>query len=225
MDKTPDKTLVKAFPTPDTPPLRAAYRDLYLAAEGTAAQKRHLGDPADLPRPWDPATCRDPLLRQDVWDWLEAVVAWFNREYVWDPNAGMIPACWPLHPHLVHEIAVLADQRRRAGMTTTSDLLEDWHRYAVPAFTERMRTRMKNQCDDTHSSWPARGRHTRLLNDLDGRRLAFCGDVTALTQHLAEQHRADLLAPPPPPGGPTTQTPILRIVEAEEIDPDTGEIL
>ena len=49
-----------------------------------------LGDPALLPRPWDPATCQDPLLRQEVWDWLEEFVVWFNREYVWDPNAGMI---------------------------------------------------------------------------------------------------------------------------------------
>ena len=49
-----------------------------------------LGDPALLQRPWDPATCQDPLLRQEVWDWLEEFVVWFNREYVWDPNAGMI---------------------------------------------------------------------------------------------------------------------------------------
>jgi type IV secretion system protein VirD4 len=29
-----------------------------------------------------------------------------------------IPACWPKHPHLVHDLAVLADQRRRAGRAT-----------------------------------------------------------------------------------------------------------
>ena len=139
MDRTPDKSLVWTFPTPNTPLLAVAYRDLYLAAEGTAQQKEMLGDPALLPRPWDPATCQDPLLRQEVWDWLEEFVVWFNREYVWDPNAGMIPSCWPQHPHLVHEIAVLADQRRRAGIATTSDLLEDWHRYAVPAFIDRMK--------------------------------------------------------------------------------------
>ena len=90
MDKTPDKSLVWTFPTPNTPLLAVAYRDLYLAAEGTAQQKEMLGDPALLPRPWDPATCQDPLLRQEVWDWLEEFVVWFNREYVWDPNAGMI---------------------------------------------------------------------------------------------------------------------------------------
>ena len=109
MDRTPDKSLVWTFPTPNTPLLAVAYRDLYLAAEGTAQQKEMLGDPALLPRPWDPATCQDPLLRQEVWDWLEEFVVWFNREYVWDPNAGMIPSCWPHHPHLVHEIGVVAD--------------------------------------------------------------------------------------------------------------------
>jgi hypothetical protein len=40
----------------------------------------------------------------------------------------VIPGCWPQHPHLVHEIAVLADQRRRAGTARTSDVLEEWHR-------------------------------------------------------------------------------------------------
>jgi hypothetical protein len=37
--------------------------------------------------------------------------------------ADVIPLCWPQHPHLVHEIAVLADQRRRAGPGLTSDAL------------------------------------------------------------------------------------------------------
>ena len=50
MDRTPDKSLVWTFPTPDTPLLAVAYRDLYLAAEGTAQQKEMLGDPALLPR-------------------------------------------------------------------------------------------------------------------------------------------------------------------------------
>ena len=76
----------------------------------------------------------------------------------------MIPACWPRHPHLVHEIAVLADLRRRAGHALTGDAMEEWHRYALPAFTERMRQRMKGHCEDKdHQPWPAQGRHTRHL--------------------------------------------------------------
>ena len=155
-------------------------------------------------------------------------MVWFNREYVWDPNAGMIPSCWPHHPHLVHEIAVLADQRRRAGIATTSDLLEDWHRYAVPAFIDRMKARLKNQCDDNHPSWPARGRHARLLNETDTRLRAYASDVTALTQQLTQHHRAALLAEPaepePSPASPPPR-PMLRLVDGSAVDPDTGEIL
>lgn len=55
---------------------------------------------------------------------FEDVVIWLNREYTWDAS-GLIPSCWPLHPHLVHELAVLADQRRRAGLAMTSDALEE----------------------------------------------------------------------------------------------------
>jgi hypothetical protein len=68
----------------------------------------------------------------------------------------MIPVCWPQHPHLVHEIAVLADQRRRAGHALTSDALEEWHRYNLPAFTERMKSRLRNHCEDGHQPWPAK---------------------------------------------------------------------
>lgn len=109
-----DLSLTRAFPLPG-PMLGIAFRDLYLAAEGSDNQKEVLGDPSLLPKPWDPPTCVDPQLRGELWAWLDAVVAWFNHEYVWDP-ASMVPPCWPHHPHLIHEIAVLADQRRRAGL-------------------------------------------------------------------------------------------------------------
>jgi hypothetical protein len=58
----------------------------------------------------------------------------------------------------VHEIAVLADQRRRAGHAFTSDALEEWDRYSLPA--ERMKSRLRNNCEDGHQAWPAKGRHT-----------------------------------------------------------------
>jgi hypothetical protein len=38
----------------------------------------------------------------------------------------------------------------------TSDALEEWHRYSVPAFTERMKTRLRNHCEDGHQAWPAK---------------------------------------------------------------------
>ena len=44
----------------------------------------------------------------------------------------------------------------------TSDALEEWHRYALPAFTDRMRQRVKAHCEvGGHSEWPGQGRHTR----------------------------------------------------------------
>src|SRR5215212_2228197 len=151
--------LVQPFPAPGQL-VALAYRELDLAANGSAEQIRALGDVRLLPRPWDPATCRTPQLREQLWAWLEAVVAWLVSEYVWDV-ADAIPACWPEHPHLVHEVAVVADQRRRAGHAFTSDALEEWHRYSLPAFTERMKARLRNHCEDGHQQWPAKGRHTR----------------------------------------------------------------
>ena len=67
------------------------------------------------------------------------------------------PACRPQHPHFVDEIAVFADQHQRAGQALTSEALEEWHRYSLPSFTERMRTRLRNHCQEDHQSWPAKG--------------------------------------------------------------------
>ena len=176
----PDRPLALPFPLPDGPELSAAYKELYLAAHGDDATKKAIGDPALLPRPWDPPTCRKRQLRQELWEWLDAVVIWFNTEYVWDPTAGMIPPCWPQHPHLVHEIAVLADQRRRAGIDTSSNTLEEWHRYTVPAFFERLRHRTKSHCDEHHQPWPARTRSTRHASDtaVAERRQAYEADAS-----------------------------------------------
>ena len=139
---------MQPFPAPGKL-VALAYRELDRAATGSPEQIRALGDARLLPRPWEPATCRTPQLRQQLWLWLDAVVDWLVTEYVWEA-ADTIPACWPQHPHLVHEIAVLADQRRRAGHAFTSDALEEWHRYSLPAFTERMKSRLRNHCEDGH---------------------------------------------------------------------------
>ncbi|RYV50995.1 hypothetical protein [Pengzhenrongella frigida] len=139
-----------------------AYAELDLAGGGGTLQQRNaLGDPRLLARPWDPATCVDPQLRAELWQWLEQVVAWLNHEYAWDADA-MIPTCWPRHPHLVHDLAVIADLRRRSGLALTADALEEWHRYALPSFVDRMRQRLRQHCQDGgHQPWPAQGRHTR----------------------------------------------------------------
>lgn len=182
-----DRPLALPFPMPDGPELSAAYKDLYLAAEGDDETKERIGDPALLPRPWDPPTCRKRQLRQELWEWLDAVVTWFNTEYVWDPTAGMIPPCWPQHPHLVHDIAVLADQRRRAGIDTGSNLLEEWHRYAVPAFLDRLRQRTGRHCDEHHQAWPARTRYARHVAEsaVKPRLQAFQSDTGEVLATLA----------------------------------------
>lgn len=215
------RPLIHPFPMPATLRLREAYRDLWLASEGTDAQRRAVGDAATLPRPWDPATITHRSLREEVWAWLDDVVTWFNTEYTWDPTVGLIPGCWPHHPHLVHEIAVLADQRRRAGMATISDPLEDWHRSSVPAFIERLRTRIKTGCDDQHANWPARGRLNRHTSDpaRHDRNDRFAEDVDTLTD-------AGLDGTPDPL---ILGRPLLHLVDDtgahHQIDPETGEVL
>ena len=209
--------LTLAFPTPG-PLLGSAYRDLYLAAEGSDNQKATIGDPSLLPQPWDPPTCRNPQLRAELWTWLQAVVVWFNHEYTWDPD-GMIPACWPQHPHLVHEIAVLADLRRRAGLALTADALEEWHRYALPAFTDRMRQRLRQHCQDGgHQPWPAQGRHTRHQDEASrrDRAAAYGADVDTLAEPPG-------MVDVPPSAGPRRLD--LQIIYGMRVDVDSGEVL
>src|SRR3546814_20882268 len=106
--------MVFPFPVPGGH-VRLAYRELHIAINGTEEEKKALGNHALLSRPWEPATCLDPELRHDLWDWLDDAVIWLNREYPWDVS-GLIPSCRPLPPHLVPEIAVPADPRRPPGL-------------------------------------------------------------------------------------------------------------
>ncbi len=184
------RLLVEPFPMPDTLELRAAFRQLFLAAEGTEDQKRSVGDPSGLPRPWEPGTCNKPALRAELWAWLDQIVTWHNRQYAWDVER-VIPACWPHHPHLVHDIAVLADQRRRAQLAVTSDLLEEWHRYTLPAFHDRMKAQIRAHCDGQHQPWPARARVQRTASPdaHHDRDLAFGNDLGALQPPLAVAQR------------------------------------
>ena len=209
-----NEPLVLPFPPPDSVELKKAYRNLYLSANGTDADKKRLGNPANLPRPWDPASCTNPTLRRELWAWLDDFVIWFNHEYVWDHNAGMIPACWPQHPHLVHEIAVLADQRRRAGIDPTSSALEEWHRFGIPGFVQRLTNRTKNSCDEHHTKWPAEARHARGSSKAvaTGRAQLFAADIAALK--------------PAEPSLEATRVP-LQLVRKEDgdlVDPATGEV-
>jgi len=203
--------MVAAFPDPGGG-LSQAYRELSIAVNGTKEQVKALGDLRLLPRPWDPATLIQPALRRELWDWLEDVVTWLNAEYVWDV-IGVVPACWPSHPHLVHEIAVLADQRRRAGLAFASDALEEWHRYALPAFTERMRGRVKNHCEEGHQQWPAKGRYARHISE------------AARTQRhdTCERDHGTLSRTSRPV--PQSGTRLHVVDDGVQVDTDTGEVI
>src|SRR5690349_13193934 len=98
--------IVQPFPAP-TRLVDRAYAKLRVLAGGTDDQIRDLGPLERLERPWDPTRC-GPATRQQLWDWLDDVAAWVNHEYGWGVER-LIPSCWPHHPHIAHELAVLAD--------------------------------------------------------------------------------------------------------------------
>lgn len=105
----------------------------------------------DLPRPWEPATCTASGLHVELVSWLTEFVAWLNTQHTWHPDTA-IPLCWPRHPHLVQELAVLADHRRRASNEPTSLLLEQWQRITLPAFLDRMRLAIGQHCAAGHQT-------------------------------------------------------------------------
>ena len=201
--------LVKPFPSPG-PLIAHAHRELDTALNGDDAHREAVGDPSRLPRPWDPGSIEDPPMRAELWEWLEVVVEWVNTEHVWDPSY-LIPPCWPAHPHLVHEIAVLADQRHKAGQAIASDALEEWHRYALPAFFDRRKTRLRTACDNRHHDWPARPAHTRFQDAHNHRAQHYTGDVD---HHRRLPQQVDQ----------TQQMPRLHVVDGHRVDMETGEI-
>jgi hypothetical protein len=151
--------ITRRFPHP-TPLLEHAFADLQIARTGDDQARTGLGPLSGLARPWDPPSC-PPLLRAELWAWLDRVVGWLNHDYSWQAER-VIPACWPAHPHLVHELAVLACLRLSAGHALTAEAMEDWHRYALPGFYDRMHTRLGGSpCQPgSHKPWPGAGRAT-----------------------------------------------------------------
>lgn len=146
------------FPAPPGPVLRQL-EVLAAAATGSEQQRAALEDLAGLALPWDPGTCDEALLGH-LWPWCDQVAAWVNHTYAWRPQ-HMIPACWARHPHLAAELPGLAVSRWRARGTLAPALLEDWHRYTLPGFLERMRDRLGDsscRTNGTHQAWPAAAR-------------------------------------------------------------------
>lgn len=117
-----------------------------------------------LDRPWNPAAC-SPTFRGVLWPWLDSVAIWVNHEYSWLTSRDIVPSCWPLHPHIGHELAVLACLRLGAEQSRTPHDLEEWHRYALPSFCARMADRLGDTCAmGRHRDWPARSRHVEHLS-------------------------------------------------------------
>lgn len=145
--------------------VEAAYRALDKVEHGTPDEKRAHKILGHLELPWDPPSC-PAALRGQVWAWLDAVAGWVNHEYSWGVER-LIPPCWPAHPHIAHELAVLADLRRSAGRETSSGLLEYWHRDVLPMFLERMHLRLAGSCAAGHQDWTAAARYRAFHNEVN----------------------------------------------------------
>jgi hypothetical protein len=154
-----DPCLVKDFPRPPQE-VRAAIERLQLAATSPSTDDEELRKMAALPRPWDPATCHGRL-RIQLWSWLDDVADWINTEHLWALHTPGLPTCWPAHPHLVHDLAVVASIRYLAGHAITPAALEEWHRHALPAFLNRLSDRLGDGCLADHPA--VRPRHARDL--------------------------------------------------------------
>jgi hypothetical protein len=131
--------LAAPFPAPQGP-IASALDELRLVAgvlDETEHESRRV---ALLDRPWDPPSC-PPELRRNVYLWLDDVAGWINEEHTWRTDR-VIPNCWDLHPHIVHELATVACLRWEAAFARTPAAIEEWHRYALPAFLARIADRI-----------------------------------------------------------------------------------
>ena len=126
-------TGLMAAPFPEPPGVIARVLDeLRLAAAATDETEHESRRVAMLSRPWDPPSC-PPEIRRNVYQWLDDVVAWINEEHTWRTDR-VVPICWDLHPHIVHELATVACLRWEATFARTPAALEEWHRFTLPAF-------------------------------------------------------------------------------------------
>lgn len=227
----PDTTgmIVQPFPMPPRLVARA-YRLLQeLAAASTEEDFHRLGSLSALDLPWDPNRC-GPATRQQVWEWLDDVAAWVDHEYGWGVER-LIPPCWTSHPHIAHELAVLADQRYVAGQAFHSNALEEWHRYSLPMFLERMTFTLGSRCVNGHDEWPAAPRYRAFTCEAARAHRARSFDADAAA--VASATRRNLLADAPYVGHPMDLTSAdsersgrhLVVVDEMLVDEETGQVL
>jgi hypothetical protein len=177
--------IVDPFPKPPGS-IRHALQTLAVLRSGDKDAIANLGDTEDAPRPWDPSNC-DEELREALWKWCDDVVGWINSQYVWRPTM-MIPICWPLHPHIAQELPALAMLRHAAQTALVPDLAEEWHRYTLPQFMDRMISRLGDSASTCragkHADWPAANRQqdfTRATS-VETRRELFYNDTHPVRQ-------------------------------------------
>lgn len=173
---TGDPRLVRPFPAPPGI-IDTLLEELRLTgAPANAEEHQRL---VRVPKPWDPAAC-PPDVRAAVWEWLDAVVDWLNTDHTWRTDQA-IPTCWPEHPHLIHELALLACQRHNAAAAPDPQPLADWHRLALPAFFDHLhRHTGGHPCPPgKHRDWPGAAAH-RLYRSGQGaqeRRRRYAADT------------------------------------------------
>ena len=169
--------MVRPFPKPG-PTIRAAMQQLQQAVVEPPAEDE-VDLLAQMPRPWDPATCTGQM-RSELWAWLDLVAMWVNEQHLWNVTRPGIPECWPAHPHVVHDLAVLACSRYNTRYAVTPAALEDWHRYGLPNFLERLRDRLGDACQPGRHQ--PRPRHERDESHASSR----------LRCHRKQRHRDDV---------------------------------
>lgn len=127
--------MASPFPTPSGV-IAGMLDELRIAAAATDETEHESRRVALLPRPWDPSSC-PPEIRRNVYVWLDEVVAWINEEHTWRTDR-VVPICWDLHPHIVHELATVACLRWESTFARTPATLEDWYRVTLPGFFGRV---------------------------------------------------------------------------------------
>jgi hypothetical protein len=156
-----------AMPFPEPPAVIATLLDeLRLTAAAKDETEHESRRVAMLHRPWDPPNC-PPEIRRNVYVWLDEVASWINEEHTWRTDC-VIPVCWDLHPHIVHELAAVACLRWESNFARTPAALEEWQRFTLPAFLSRIVDRIgETGCPPgRHQPNPGAGRN-RIYRDGD----------------------------------------------------------
>jgi hypothetical protein len=161
--------MVVPFPTPG-PALTRVMARLQMAVGRPPTDQAEIMAVMQLPRPWDPGTCTG-IERAELWRWLDDVATWINTQHLWNVTGQGVPECWPDHPHVVHDLAVVASARLFTTMTATPQALDEWHRYTLPAFLDRLHGRLGEGCPPgRHAARPRHDRDQRLTTTEHRRR-------------------------------------------------------